>query len=120
MSVENEGVKQALEKLEKAEERVERDEERLAEDQEQVREAINELEEAQHEHLITIIVDRTDHKVRPGEWVVAKLKEHLKIDAARVLAEVTPNGLKDLPDDAVIELHESQRFMTHARKGGSS
>lgn len=71
-------------------------------------------------HEITIIVDGTEYNVRPGQWVVAQLKAQLNIDPAKVLAEITPHGLKDLADDATIELHNKERFMTHARSGGSS
>jgi hypothetical protein len=114
-----EGVEKALENLEKAEHQVERDEEQLLNDQAKVGEAVEELEEAR-EHFITIIVDKKEREVRPGVWNVAQLKAFLGIDAARVLAEITPHGLKDLDDSSDITLHEGERFMTHARTGGSS
>lgn len=72
------------------------------------------------EHLITIIVDGQDRSVRPGVWLVSKLKAKLKIDPALVLAQITPQGLKDLADDQRIHLHEGEQFMTHGRSGGSS
>ncbi|GEM_PF-1907814 len=71
-------------------------------------------------HLITIVVDGNDRQVRPGKWVVRDLKSQLGIDQAKVLAEITPQGLKDLDDNAEIEVHEKEQFMTHARSGGSS
>jgi len=71
-------------------------------------------------HLVTIVVDGIDRQVRPGKWVVRDLKLHLGIDQAKVLAEITPQGLKDLDDNAEIEVHEKEQFMTHARSGGSS
>lgn len=71
-------------------------------------------------HEITIIVDDIPHQVRPGKWLVSDLKSALDIDKAKVLAEITPQGLKDLEDSAEIGVHEGQRFMTHARSGGSS
>jgi hypothetical protein len=71
-------------------------------------------------HLATIVVDGVDHQVRQGKWVVRDLKAALGIDPAKVLAEITPQGLKDLEDDATIEVHEKEQFMTHARSGGSS
>jgi hypothetical protein len=87
--------------------------------------AVHELEAAQKEdqspdHLVTIIVDGVDHRVRSGEWIVRDLKTKLGIDQAKVLAEITPQGLKDLDDNAEIKLHEKEQFMTHARSGGSS
>jgi hypothetical protein len=72
------------------------------------------------ERLITIIVDKEERRVRSGTWIVAQLKAALGIDPARVLAEITAHGLKDLADDSEITLHEGERFMTHARSGGSS
>lgn len=72
------------------------------------------------EHIMTIIVDDHKHQVRPGKWVVHDLKAAVGVDAAKVLAEITPHGLKDLEDNATIEIHEGQRFMSHVRSGGSS
>lgn len=73
----------------------------------------------QHQ-VITIEVNGEPQEVRPGQWIVRDLKEKLGIDPAKVLAEITPHGLKDLDDGATIEVHEKERFMTHARSGGSS
>jgi hypothetical protein len=58
--------------------------------------------------------------VRRGKWVVRELKAKLGVDQAKVLAQITPQGLKDLDDNAEIELREREQFMTHARSGGSS
>jgi predicted nucleic acid-binding Zn-ribbon protein len=89
--------------------------------EEEVHQAEEELEEARkHKDEITIMVDGVDHRVRRGMWVVRDLKARLGIDQAKVLAEITPQGLKDLDDNAEIELHEKEQFMTHARSGGSS
>lgn len=105
-----------------AEEKALRDLERAEADlthaEHEVHEAEQELEAARRE--ITIIVDGIDHRVRPGKWIVSALKGALGIDPAKVLAEITPQGLKDLDDGAEIELHEKERFMAHARSGGAS
>ena len=77
-------------------------------------------DEDRHEHLVTIIVDDRPHKVHAGKWIVRDLKAAVGVDPAKVLAEITPHGLKDLNDDATIEVHEGERFMSHARSGGSS
>ena len=71
-------------------------------------------------HAVTITVDDHKHEVRPGSWVVSQLKAAVGVDPAKVLAEITPQGLKDLNDDGKIEVHEGQRFMSHVRSGGSS
>ncbi|MGH8291258.1 MAG: hypothetical protein ACREV7_20040 [Steroidobacteraceae bacterium] len=73
-----------------------------------------------HPHKITIIVDGTKHEVRPGPWVVSQLKAAVGVPPAKVLAEITPQGLKDLEDTATITVHEGERFMSHVRTGGSS
>lgn len=73
-----------------------------------------------HDHLVTIEVDGEKHRVRPGKWLVSDLKAAVKVDPAKVLAEITPHGLKDLDDAGHVNVHQGQRFMSHARTGGSS
>ena len=67
-----------------------------------------------------ITVDNDPKKVREGDWVVSDLKTAVGVDSAKVLAEITPTGLVDLDDTAHISVKDGQRFMSHARKGGSS
>lgn len=69
---------------------------------------------------VSISVDNITHEVRPGKWIVRDLKAEVGVDPAKVLAEITPQGLKDVEDDAKIGVHEGHRFMSHARSGGSS
>jgi hypothetical protein len=69
---------------------------------------------------VMIVVDDEKYEVRSGQWVVRELKATTGVDPAKVLAEITPHGLEDLDDDAKIGVHEKQRFMSHARSGGSS
>lgn len=69
---------------------------------------------------VTIVVDDVKHEVKPGQWIVRDLKIKTGVDPAKVLAEITPHGLVDLDDSAKIGVHEKQRFMSHARSGGSS
>jgi hypothetical protein len=107
-----------------AEEKAARDLERAEGDlmraEEEVREAVEELETAKRDNLVTITVDGVEHRVRPGKWLVRDLKAAVGADPAKVLAEITPQGLKDFDDDAEIEVHAHEKFMTHARSGGSS
>jgi len=86
----------------------------------EVSEAEHEIEEAHRDHDVTINVDGTDHQVHRGKWIVRQLKAAVGVDPAKVLAEITPQGLKDLTDDQEIEVYQGERFMTHARSGGSS
>jgi hypothetical protein len=67
-----------------------------------------------------ITVDNEPKKVREGDWVVSELKATVGVDPAKVLAEITPTGLIDLDDAAHIKVVDGERFMSHARKGGSS
>ena len=111
-------LKEAEADRQRAEGEVRRAEAEERQADEEIHKAIEELEAARD--LITIFVDGVEHRVRRGEWIVSELKAKLKIDPAKVLAEITPQGLKDLADNATITLHENERFMTHARSGGSS
>ncbi len=70
--------------------------------------------------VVTILVDNTPHKVHSGAWIVRDLKAAVGVDAALVLAEITPKGIEDLDDGATIEVRNGQRFLSHVRKGGSS
>lgn len=110
---ENAREEKALRDLERAEADLKRAEE-------EVREAAEELEQARRDELVPIIVDGVEHRVRPGKWLVRELKAKLGIDPAKVLAAITPQGLKDLDDNAEIEVRAHEKFMTHARSGGSS
>lgn len=69
---------------------------------------------------VTIVVDDKTFEVRPGQWIVRELKAETGVDPAKVLAEITPHGLEDREDDEKIGVHQKQRFMSHARSGGSS
>jgi hypothetical protein len=71
-------------------------------------------------HTVTIFVDDEPHHVRPGAWEVSTLKAEVGVDPAKVLSEITPKGLVDLEEDKKIAVHEGQKFMSHARTGGSS
>jgi hypothetical protein len=69
---------------------------------------------------VHIEVDGHNKSVREGDWLVSDLKDKVGVDPAKVLAEITPTGLVDLEDQAHIDVKEGMRFMSHARKGGSS
>ena len=71
-------------------------------------------------HNVKIIVDDIPHEVRAGEWIVRELKVAVGVDPAKVLAQITPQGLRDLQDDGKVSVHEGEQFMSHARSGGSS
>jgi hypothetical protein len=69
---------------------------------------------------VKIVVDGETKSVRAGDWLVSDLKKKVGVDPAKALAEITPTGLVDLDDTAHIIVKDGMRFMSHARKGGSS
>jgi hypothetical protein len=71
------------------------------------------------DRLVTVEVE-TVEQVRPGPWRVADLKKALKIEPALVLSVLEKSGLKDLKDDAEIEICGGEQFIAHAHSGGSS
>lgn len=106
--------KKALQDLEKAETD-------LANAETEIKAAEKELEEARkHRDTVVIVVDGEEHRVRAGKWLVSELKAKVGVDPAKVLAEITPKGLRDLADNEEIHVREAEQFMSHARSGGSS
>lgn len=69
---------------------------------------------------VTINVDGKNWEVRKGKWLVSDLKAAVGVDPAKVLAKITPHGIKDLADNEEIHVKEDERFMSHARGGASS
>jgi hypothetical protein len=104
--------KEALKDLEHAEKD-------LVKAEQEIPDAEAELERVRKEE-VTINVNGKDFRVRRGDWVVRELKTKVEVDPSQVLAEITPQGLKDLKDDEVINIHQDERFMSHARSGASS
>ena len=87
--------------------------------EQEIQDAEAELERVRKEE-VTIDVNGKDFRVRCGDWVVQELKKQVEVDASQVLAEITPQGLKDLDDNEVIKVQQDERFMSHARSGASS
>lgn len=76
--------------------------------------------EGQGHALVTIEVDGAKFEVERGKWVVSDLKTKTGVDPTKILAEISPHGLKDLEDAGHIEIKDGDRFMSHARSGASS
>jgi hypothetical protein len=102
---------QAIKDLERAEKDLRKAEQEVLDTEAQL--------ERVHEE-VTINVNGNDFRVRRGDWVVQELKKEVGVDPSQVLAEITPQGLKDLADNEVIKVHQDERFMSHARSGASS
>jgi hypothetical protein len=76
---------------------------------------------ATRQDLVTIDVNQIPKQVRPGCWVVGALKAAVDVPAAKVLAEIKPDGTFDnLDNDARLEIRGGEKFISHARRGGSS
>jgi hypothetical protein len=103
---------QAIKDLEHAEKDLQKAEQEILD-------AEAELERVRKEE-VTINVNGKDFRVHRGDWVVQELKKQVEVDPSQVLAEITPQGLKDLGDNEVIKVHQDERFMSHARSGASS
>jgi hypothetical protein len=91
----------------------------LAKAEQEILDAEAELERIRKEE-VTINVNGKDFRVRRGDWVVQELKKEVEVDPSQVLAEITPQGLKDLIDNEVTKVQQDERFMSHARSGASS
>jgi hypothetical protein len=73
------------------------------------------------QELVPIEVNQAPKQVHPGCWVVTDLKTAVGVPAEKVLAEIKPNGgFENLDDGARIEIRGGEKFISHARRGGSS
>jgi hypothetical protein len=79
------------------------------------------LERFHTRQLITIEVNHEQKHVRPGVWLVSDLKAATGVPVAKVLAKITHDGIfHNLDDAACIEICNGEKFISHARRGGSS
>lgn len=70
--------------------------------------------------MATIKVDGLEYKVRSGPWIVNDLKKATRIDLAKILAVITPMGVRDQRDHGTIEVDDGLNLMSHARAGSAS
>lgn len=71
--------------------------------------------------LVTIEVNEIAKEVRPGRWLVGQLKAVVGVPPDKALKEICADGsFKDLKDDGHVEIRGGEKFLSHARRGGSS
>lgn len=75
---------------------------------------------AGHIHEVAVTVDGVEHKVPKGTYLVSKFKALVGVDPAKVLDEVVRGQLSPLDDNAEITIKGGEKFVSHARTGGSS
>jgi hypothetical protein len=69
---------------------------------------------------VVVTVDKKQHRVRPGEYLVSKFKELVGVAADRALDEVIDGHFKPLNDTDRIHIRGGETFVSHVRTGGSS
>jgi hypothetical protein len=77
-------------------------------------------EHEDHKQRVTVIVDRKEHKVEPGTYVVSEFKRVVHVDPEKELEEIVHGELKPLDDGASITIKGGEVFVSHVRRGGSS
>jgi hypothetical protein len=98
-------IHQIQEKIRKDEleiEQFEREEERLLEHE----------HHEPHNHKVKITIDNKDYEVNPGEHKVAALKELAGIPVTKELEEIIDGVLTLLADDATVEIHGCEVFLS--------
>jgi hypothetical protein len=73
-----------------------------------------------HEHEVVVTVDSQEKVVEAGKYVVSTFKGIVGVAADRELNIVTGGKLHPLDDNAEIEIHEHEVFVSAPRGGGSS
>jgi hypothetical protein len=73
-----------------------------------------------HEHNVVVTVDSNEKVVVAGKYVVSTFKAIVGVAADRELNIVKDHKLHPLDDNAEIEVHEHEVFVSAPRGGGSS
>ena len=71
-------------------------------------------------HLVEVIVDRQPQRVEAGDYVVAAFKALVGVAADRELDTLRHGIFEPLADEATITVVGGEKFVSHARTGGSS
>jgi hypothetical protein len=69
---------------------------------------------------VTVTVDRKEHQVRPGDYVVSAFKQEVHVDPAKELDQIINGAITPLDDTATITIHGGEVFISHVRTGGAS
>ena len=71
-------------------------------------------------HEVPVTIDGRHQHIKPGEYLVSKLKEQLGVDPAKELDQVHCGEFIPLDDNAHICIKGHEVFVSHVRTGGSS
>jgi hypothetical protein len=71
-------------------------------------------------HLVTINVDGKEQQIEKGKYEVADLKKLFGIPADYELDQVINGTFEPLANDASVQIHGGEVFVSHVRGGGSS
>lgn len=71
-------------------------------------------------HPVQVTIDGHHKHIKPGEYLVSKLKEVLGVDASKALDQVVCGEFVPLEDTARICIEGHEVFVSHVRTGGSS
>jgi hypothetical protein len=77
-------------------------------------------DDGEHERKVVVTVDSHEQVVEAGEYIVSTFKTIVGVAADRELNIVTGGKLHPLDDNAEIEVHEHEVFVSAPRGGGSS
>jgi len=77
-------------------------------------------EPEKHKHKVVVTVDKKEHHVEPGVYLVSEFKRTVHVDAAKELDEVVNGEFVPLDDNAKITIKGGEHFVSHVRRGGSS
>lgn len=110
-------------RLKKAEADLKKGEAELKQAERDIDHAEAEIEEIEKHHKdreIEVKVDGKIKRVAAGVYVVSAFKALVGVAADRELDVIKDGTLHPLDDNAKIEIHECEVFVSHVRSGGSS
>lgn len=73
-----------------------------------------------HEHVVTITIDTKPHKVKPGQYTVAAIKQIGNVPLAYDLEELVGGKLTPLADGGSVTIKGGEVFLSHPKDGGAS
>lgn len=67
-----------------------------------------------------IVVDNDEVPIHPGRYDVATIKKLSKVPLTDDLDQLIDCKLKPIPDNATVDIHGCEIFVSHPKDGGSS
>lgn len=69
---------------------------------------------------VEVTVDNTVKTVHRGHYTVAAFKQAVGVDPSKELDEIVNGEIRPLDDNSSLVIRGGERFISHARSGGSS